>query len=635
MDRRLSDYYERELRHIRETAHEFSKEHPKIASRLALDEFECADPYVERLLEGFAFLSARVQLKLDAEFPRFTQHLLEAVYPHYLCPTPSMCMVQINPDLEDSGLASGFTVPRNTALRGSMGKSDQTACEYRTAHEITLAPIELVEAQYHDRDLLSLDLPKDVKASAVLRLRLRASAGLLFEEIEVDTLPVFFRGTDSIPGRLYERLVAHTTGILVRSTARPPAWTLRLNPKSCLRQLGFRDDEALLPTGPRSFAGYRHLQEYFAFPERFHMVEVSGLRRAFERCDAPMIELLFVLDEGDPDLEQAVDASSFALHCTPAINLFPKRCDRIHVTERFHEFHVVPDRTRPLDYEVYDIASVTGIGGDIDDERVFRPFYQASDLDDETDEGGAFFDAARVQRALTDRERRSGRRSMYPGSELYLQLVDAASAPYRTDLKQLAVTTRCTNRDLPLRMPVGQGRTDFSMDIGGSVESIRSITTPTPPRPSFVEGEVLWRLISHLSLNYLSLADADLPLGSDHADHTVTGAAALRDLLGIYGQLSDAPTRKQIEGVRSVRSRPITRRVPTKGPITFARGIQISVDFEETFYDGSNCFILGAVLERFFAKYVSINSFTETVLTTRERGEIARWPTKIGTRHTL
>jgi type VI secretion system protein ImpG len=411
MDQRLVRYYERELRHVRETAAEFARDFPKIAGRLSLDEFECADPYVERLLEGFAYLSARVQLKLDAEFPRFTQHLLDAIYPHYLCPTPSMCVVQIRPDLEDSGLASGFEVPRGTALRSTIGRSDQSACEYRTGHAVTLAPIELVEAQYHDRDLLSLDLPRDTRPAAVIRLRLRASAGLLFEEIETDDLALYLRGSGNLPTRLYERIVAHTTGILVRPTTRPPAWSVRLHPSESLRQMGFDDDEALLPVGPRTFQGYRHLQEYFSFPERFRFLEISGLRRGFERCGAPTIEILFLLDEGDPDLEQAVDESSFALHCTPAINLFPKRCDRIHVSDRFHEFHVVPDKTRPLDYEVYDITGVTGVGGQIDDERSFRPFYKASDLDEDTGDGGAFFEAARKSRQLTDRERRSGRRS--------------------------------------------------------------------------------------------------------------------------------------------------------------------------------------------------------------------------------
>lgn len=635
MDQRLVRYYERELRHVRETAAEFARDFPKIAGRLSLDEFECADPYVERLLEGFAFLAARVQLKLDSEFPRFTQHLLDAVYPHYLCPTPSMCVVQIKPDLEDSGLASGFTVPRDTSLRSTIGRSDQSACEYRTAHEVTLAPIELIEAQYHDRDLLALDLPRDTRPASVIRLRLRASAGLLFNEIEIDDLALFLRGSGNLPTRLYESIVAHTTGILIRPTPKPPAWTIRLNPADSLHQMGFADYEALLPVVPRTFQGYRHLQEYFAFPERFRFLNLTGLRRGFEKCDAPTIEIMFLLDEPDPELEQSVDATSFALHCTPAVNLFPKRCDRIHVSDRFHEFHVVPDKTRPLDYEVYDLVDVTGVGGQVDDERSFRPFYKASDMDEDTGDGGAFFESSRRPRQLTDRERRSGRRSSYPGCEVYIQLVDASNAPYQSDLKQLALSTRCTNRDLPLRMPVGQGRTDFSMDIGGSVESIRCITGPTPPRPSFVEGEILWRLIGHLSLNYLSLSDADLPLGSDSTDPNITGAAAMRDLLKIYGHLSEASTRKQIEGLRSIRSRPVTRRVPRNGPISFARGLQVDIHFEEGYFEGSGCFILGGVLERFFAKYVSMNSFTEARVHTRERGEIMRWPTRIGTRHML
>ncbi|MAY74131.1 MAG: type VI secretion system baseplate subunit TssF [Phycisphaerae bacterium] len=635
MDRRFLRYYERELRHVRDTAAEFAREFPKIAGRLALDEFECADPYVERLLEGFAFLAARVQLKLDAEFPRFTQHLLEAVYPHYLCPTPSMCVAQIRPDLEDSGLASGLTVPRDSSLRSNIARSDQTACEYRTAHDVQLWPLELIEAQYHDLDLGSLDLPRGEMPAAAIRLRLRATAGLLMNELEIDRLPVFLRGGGSTAARLYEQIIGHAKQILVRPTRKPAPWVSRLDPAESLRQPGFLNSEALLPPGPRTLSGYRTLQEYFAFPQRFMFFEITGLREALRKANDAVVEVLILLDEVDVELENAIDKENFLLHCTPAINLFTKRADRIHVSDRFHEFHLVADRTRPLDYEIFDVLEVEGYGIDADDRRMFRPFYKATDEDQLTGEGGAFYATNRAQRTPSAKEKRVGRRSSYPGSEIYLSLVDAASAPIHTDLRQLGAVTRCTNRDLPLRMPVGQGRTDFSMEVGASIESVRCVAGPTPPRPSFAEGEILWRIISHLSLNYLSLTDAEVPLGSDHGPGEARGAAAFRDLLRIYADLTDAATRKQIEGVRSIRSEPVTRRVPVPGPITFARGLRLDVEFEDANFEGAGCFLLGAVLERFFGRYVSINSFTETVIRTRERGEIMQWPTRIGRRHTL
>ena len=646
MDRRLVRYYERELRYVRETAAEFARDYPKIAGRLALDEFECADPYVERLLEGFAFLTARVQLKLDAEFPRFTRHLLESGFPQLLCPIPSMCVVTLNPDLQDPALAEGLRIPRDTALRSNIGRTEQTACEYRTAHEVRLWPIEVVAATYHDRDLGSLDLPIMSRPAAAIRIRLRITAGLKASELPIDALPFFLRGTGDSPVRVYEQIFGHATDILVRAPRKldtPPSDPTVLKAKDHLRQPGFSDAEALLPVTSRGFQAYRHLHEYFAFTSRFTFAEFTGLRDAFAKVESNEIELIVLLDEPDFELESAVDKQTFVPHCAPAINLFPKRADRVQVSDRAHEFHVVPDRTRPLDFEVYDIVEVTGYGARADDERAFRPFYQARADDGDTGEGRAFFSVTREPRQVGERERRVGRRSSYAGSETFISLVDADEAPFSSGLRQLAVSTRCTNRDLPLRMPVGQGRTDFTIETGASLESIRVVAGPTPPKASPADGDALWRLINHLTLNYLSLIDGDEDLvgaavgseGRSHEAGSARGATALRDMLGLYADPSDPSLRKQIDGLRSVKSRPISRRVPVRGPVTFARGLEVTLDFEEGYYEGVGCFLLGAVLERFLAKYVSLNSFTETVVKTRERGEIMRWPTRIGRRHLL
>ncbi len=624
MDKRLLRYYERELRHIRESAGEFAQEYPKIAGRLALDALECADPYVERLLEGFAFLAARVQLKLDAEFPRFTQHMLESVYPHYLCPTPSMLIAQFQPDLDDSGLAGGFAVPRQTSIRSMIGKDDQTACEYRTAHQVELWPLELVEAQYHDRDLASLDVPSASDARAAIRLRLRSTAGLMPNELAIKRLPFYIRGHGDTPMRVYEQILAHSLGVIVRPTTRPAKWHSRVAASS-IRQIGFHRDEALIPAGARSFEGYRHLHEYFTFPSRFMFFEISDLDKALARADGPQFEIVILLRKPDPELEGALTVENFLLHCTPAINLFEKRADRIHLSDKFPEFHLVPDRTRPLDFEVYDVLDVTGFGTTADDETPFRPFYAASDYDEHAERIGAYYSTNRVPRTLTAKEKRQGRRSSYTGSDFYISLVDAHAAPYSSDLRQLGSQIRCTNRDLPLRMPIGAGRTDFTTESGVAVDSIRCVGGPTAPKPSLAEGETAWRLISHLSLNYLSLADED----------TQRSAAAMRELLSLYGDLADSAVRKQIEGVRKLSARPISRRVPTPGPIAFARGLEVSCQLEDSAFMGSGPFLLGGVLERFFAKYVSLNSFTETVVNTTERGEIMRWPTRIGQRHTL
>ncbi|CAG0985248.1 hypothetical protein ANRL3_02408 [Anaerolineae bacterium] len=625
MDPKLLHYYNRELRHLREIGGEFAGEFPKIAGRLGLDSFECADPYVERLLEGFAFLAARVQLKVDAEFPRFTEHLLEFVYPHYLAPTPSMAVVQMQPDLSEGSLAEGFTIPRHTPLRSQIGKGEQTACEYRTAHDTTLWPLEIVAAEYlaNPSAVANLGVPsvKDLKAG--IRLRLRTTSGLKFNQLALDRLTLYLRGSGALPVQLYEQFLANALAVAVLPTKKEGGWCEMITGRP-FQRLGFDDEQALLPFGPRSFQGYRLLHEYFAFPERFLFVELSGLNQAIRRCGDTELDLVVMLDRLHPQLINTVEPSQFALFCTPAINLFPRRADRIHLTHTESEYHVIPDRSRPLDFETYALEEVIGYGANQGEEQPFLPFYGSNRGYRHRDEN-AYYTLRRQKRLMSSKQRRQGLRSSYIGSETFIALVDAQEAPYRADLKQLGLQILCTNRDLPLHMPVGLGITDFSLQTGAPVQAIRCIAGPTRPRPSMAGAGASWRLISHLSLNYLSLMDTD----------EVQGAAALRELLTLYGDPNDDVVRKQIEGVLSTQSRNVVRRVDAVGPIVFGRGIEITVKFEESAFEGGGAFLLGAVLEQFFARYASLNTFTETVVASADRGEIMRWPIRIGRRHRL
>ncbi len=625
MDPRLLQYYGQELNYIRELGGEFAREFPKIAGRLGLETFECSDPYVERLLEGFAFLAARVHLKIDDEFPRFTQHLLEILYPHYLAPTPSMGIMQFRPNLNESVLAQGYRVPRGSSLRSVLGRGDQTACEYRTAHDVTLWPLEIATAEYtgYLGDLGEVEVQG--RPRAALRLTLRATAGLKISELSVDHLTLFLRGADDLPARLYEQFLGHGLGVIVRPTTRPIPWQ-RLIVDDPVAPVGFEDEEALLPYGPRSFQGYRLLQEYFAFPARYLFVKLQGLAAGMSQCDAREVEVLFLSDAHDASLDGVVNAQNFALHCTPAANLFPRRADRIHLSESTHEYHVLPDRTRPMDFEVHSVGEVVGFGSSAEIKQPFHPFFA---WNDQTADGAAtaYYTIQRQPRALSERQRARGARSSYVGSEVFVSLVDPDEGPYRPTLRQLAIETICTNRDLPLHLSLGQGRTDFTLDSGAPVEAIRCLTGPTPPRPSHAYGDISWRLISHLSLNYLSLVDV--------ADGAGPKAQALREMLSLYAEMTDPGARKQIDGIRATSSAGITRALPVPGPTTFGRGMEVTLTCDETAFEGSGVFLLGAVLERFFAKYVSLNSFTETVLRTIQRGEIMRWRTRAGRRKIL
>jgi len=627
MDPRLLRYYNRELQHVREMGGEFAREYPKIAGRLGLEGFECADPYVERLLEGFAFLAARVQLKLDAQQPVFTQHLMEMVYPHYLAPVPSMAVVEMAADLKEAALVAGHTVPRHTALRSLTGRDERTACEYRTAHDVTLWPLKLVEAKYFDTPAAiaaaGVAIPNDRTVRAGLRLKFAVTAGAQASELAMDELPVFLAGADELPKRLYEQLLGNAVGVTVRTKGASGVAGTWLEASS-IQPKGFADNESMIPYSGRSFSGYRLLQEYFACPERYLFAVFTGLRQALARAQGNEFEIVVLFDRSISRLHNAVDAGNFRLFCTPAVNLFPRRADRIHLQQGKTEYHVLADRTRPMDFEIHSIGQVEGFGDSQEPEQQFQPFYGC---DERTWQGGhgAFYTVRREPRQLSARQKLQGARSSYVGSELFIALVDANEAPYSSRLRQVGMQLMCTNRDLPLQMPVGKANTDFTLDVGAPVESVRCVAGPTKPRAPVAGGETAWRLVSHLQLNYVSL------LGEGNAD----GAAALREMLTLYCDEFDSGARRQIEGIKNVSSQPIVRRIPVPGPISFGRGLEITLTCDDGAFEGTGAFLLGSVMQHFFARYVSVNSFTETVLRTLERNEVARWPARLGTRQTL
>lgn len=626
MDPRLLRYYNEELRHLREMGAEFAEAFPKIAARLGIEQLEVTDPYVERLLEGVAFLAARVQLKVDAEFPRFTQHLLESVFPHYLAPMPSMSVVQFQPNFGEASLVDGPIVPRHTVLRSVLGAGEETPCIYRSAHPVRLWPLSISEVEYLGTaaavTALGIEPPHGLRAG--IRLRLQAMGDVTLQQLSLDSLTLYLRGADALPMHLYEQFHGNSLGLVVLPTERPAGWQQRL-PRSIIRQRGFETDEALLPYTSRSFQGYRLLAEYFGFPQRFLFVELNELRPALQRAQGREVDLIVPLSVSDPLLEQGLDQNNIALFCSPAINLFPKRADRINLSERFSEHHVVVDRTRPLDFEIYGVTEVTGHGVTVDDEQEFEPFYAATDTGAKRAHQ-AYYVLRREPRQVSSAQRRHGPRSSYIGGEVFISLVDTNQAPYSSNLRQLSLSTLCTNRDLPLHMPLAQGTTDFTVETGVPINSVRCLSGPTRPRPSVAERDIAWKLISHLTLNYLSLADSD----------SHQGAVALRQLLKLYSPAGDAAARKLIEdGVRSVRAQPVTRRLPVSGPIAFGRGLEITLTLDEAAFEGSGAFLLGAVLERFFARYVAINTFTQTLVRSESRGEIMRWPVRSGLRPIL
>lgn len=616
MHPRLLDYYNRELAHLREMGAEFAHEFPKVAARLGMEGLDVADPYVERLMEGFAFIAARVQLKLDAEFPRFTQHLLEMVYPHYLAPTPSFGIVAMQPNLTESALANGVEVPRGSTLHSVIPRGQQTACEFRTVQNVTLYPFELTRAAYfaHAADLPQVPRRGGSPAASGLRLRLTCHGGLHFSQLDCNALTVHINAADDLAIPLYELIFARCTGVMVVQDDK----LLGMLGADQVAEVGFDDDDSLLPFSRRSLSGYRLLQEYFAFPQRFLFFEIKGLSQALRAASSNEIELVLLFGRHEPRLDNALDAGSFCLYATPVVNLLARRADRIAVSDGEFEHHLVIDRTRPLDYEVFSVETLRGFGSDEAPEIEFMPFYAVAHAP--VSPCPAYYTLRREPRRSSSRQLQSGGRSSYAGSEVFVSLVDAHEAPYPERIRQLGADVWATNRDLPLLLPVA-AQNPLSLDASAPVSRIRLVRGPTRPRSGVPEGEYAWRLIHHLSLNYLSLVD-----GQDGED----GSAALRELLELYADPGDPGVRKQIEALRAVTSKAVIRRLPFPGPIAFGRGIEIHVRIDESQLAGTGGFLLGTILEKFFAQHVSINAFTQTRLVSDSRAEVHQWPPRTG-----
>jgi len=623
MDPRLLRLYSDELTHLRDVGAEFAQEFPRIASRLGLEGMEVADPYVERLLEGFAFLTARVQLKLEAEQPRLIAHLLEAIYPNFLAPVPSMMIARLSVDPTDPNLTRGHTVPRGSTLSSEQVRGQDTHCEFRTAHEVTLWPIELAEAQWftYAPDLPMARLPQAQGMKGGLRLRLRTGGGLPFSQLGLDRLVLHIASGDDVAFRLHELLLGGTIGSWVGGDAATAGE--RWSGADSVRGVGFAADEALLPESQRGFSGHRLLQEVAALPHRLLFFEVGDLAARLATVRGDEVELVIFCARGDPALESLVGAGSLALFCTPAINLFRKRLDRITIGPGSWEFHVVPDRARPMDFEVHSLDAVVGHGTGQIAQQEFHPLYATW----HNAAAQAYYVTRREPRLLSPKQKQQGPRSSYIGEEVFISLVDAQHAPYRDELRQLSLSAWVTNRDLPSLLPSGStaGAAAWRLDTQGPVSRVTALRGPTRPVSRQPRGELGWSLVSHLSLNHQSLVGE----GPQQA------AASLRKLLKLYGAPEDAAWSRQVEGVHAVQAQTVVRRLPFKGPLVFGSGIDIVLELDEMAFQGTSAFLFASVLEQYFARHAAINSFTQLTLRTPQRGEVMRWKPHPGQRDLL
>lgn len=618
MDPRLVDFYESELEYLRARSVEFAETHETVATRLGLNSTD-RDPYVERLLEGVAFLSSRVHLKINDQFPEFTQHLLQAVQPHYLAPTPSICIASFDPTPGDPGLLTGHKVPRRTQLTAEPPGNSNTPVHFETGHEVTLWPLRLTGAEYIGSRAGAAEhaARAGVSAQAALTLRFEPQDGLDLSAIEADEIDVYLDGGEGVPNELYRQIVGEAIAVVARplDAANKDFAVLEMPVEH-----GFGEDCGLLPDDGRTLAAYRTLTEYFACPERFRFVKLRGLKKALA-LSKKAIEVTILFSRSSDMLVQSVSERNFKLFATPAINLFEKQLSRITYNDTEHDFKVVADRDGPLDFEVYRLLKVQAFDRENQDPREVAPLYAFGSL--LYDYRSALFYTTKIRmRRLSRKERKQRKREDYIGTDSFITLTSPGDPERLNAIHDIALRALVTNRELPLSLKFG-GDNHLSAP-GVPARSIKVVRAPSTPLPPMGIGDAAWRVIGHLTPNYATLVGE---AGSD--------GALLRNHLALYGRPDDPAMRSQIDGISSITSDHVTRRVPGLGRMALARGLKIQVELDDAAFDQARLFLFTAVLDRFLSGFVSVNSFTETSFRTRLQGEVAAWPPRIGRREPI
>jgi type VI secretion system protein ImpG len=566
-------YYEDELNKLKGLAVEFSRANPALAPMLS---GASADPDVERLLEGVAFLTGLTRQKLDDEFPEVVQELANLLFPHYLRPIPASTLV--------SFAAKGMLAETVRIAEGSKIDSvpvDGTPCRFRTCTELLVHPLQLGDAR----------LISGAGQAPKLVLKFELQGGLDIAQWKVPAIRLFLGGGYTEASKLLLLLANHVKSASVKSSG---GVAVDLGSKA-IRQSGFESE--LLPYPSHAFQGYRSLQEFFVLPEKFLFVDIDGLDKALAKGAGTSFEVSLVLDQL-PDWMPDIRSDSFMMNIVPAVNLFEHAADPVNHEHRASEYRLMPEASNRQHYQIYSVDQVVGYQQGASRERAYVPFGMLRHDGSNT-----------LSYRTTLRSATVGR-----GSDVFLSV---AYPPGDLPLPEtLSVQITCTNRQLPESLKLGDlSRPTSSSPDRMTFRNIRPMTSPLNP-PS---GEaLLWRLVSHVSLNFLSIANAE----------------NLRALLGLYvfserqEQGQETANRRRIDSIQQVTA---TRETRLVGRGSVLRGQQIRIKCRLDFFASiGDMYLFGCVLDRFIGDYAGINSYTRVELEDAFTGAVFKWPPRLG-----
>ena len=602
----LLPYYEKELAFIRQMGAEFSKEHPKVAGRLGINNDTIEDPHVSRLVEGFAYLNARIQHKLDDDFPELSDALLNVVFPHYQRPIPSMTIVQFTPDREQ--LESRYTVDKKSLVETEYFRGEH--CRFTLGYDVDMYPIEIVDAQILGRPFTTPGSSRMKGAGGVLKISLETfNNSITFPEIGLEKLRVYLRGQAQHIHPLYQLLLNGCLGVVL-SAPDQSSQPVYLD-KDTIKAVGFKEDEGLLPYPPSSFIGYRLLTEYFVFPEKFMFTDFTEIHENIPDDTESKLDIYIYLASSDVELEHNINQDSFALSCSPAVNLFEQRSDPIRLDHTQYEYQIVPDVRRPLGFEVYSVDKVIG-STPAGEKKEFLPFYGLKHEQQDNEEH-AFWYASRRNAKLGYQERDDG-------TDVFLSLVDLDFNPNIPDDRTLSLSLTCSNRDQPSKLPYNNEQPKLQcVDSAPPCSKIRCITQPSKAVRPPLRNHARWRLLSHLNLNHLSITGGE------------SATEALKEILRLYDFKDSSVSKGLVDSILSVTARQISAPLSIDGHATMCRGVEIEVILKEEYLTGSSSFLYASILEHFFSLYCSVNSFSRTLIRINNKeGFLKKCPPRAG-----
>ncbi|MBN3802630.1 type VI secretion system baseplate subunit TssF [Paraburkholderia sp. Ac-20336] len=594
----LLPYYERELSFLRRYSREFAQRYPKIAARLAMTGEHCEDPHVERMIESFALLGARINKRLDDDYPEFTEALLEVLYPHYLRPFPACSIAQLGVAGSFGNLTEPAVIERGTELKSRPIRGVQ--CRFRTAYDVTLAPIRISEARYVPAATAPSATVLPPNATGVLSITFESTSPQFdLSAWKSGALRTYLHGEQSFIAALGDCLFVHAIAAYAE-----PERNGRWRALSALpfAQVGFDEADALIDYPAKSHPAYRLLTEYFAFPDKFDFVDfdLAVMTAAAGRCQRLTLHIVLKEVRGDSHVARLLDtlaAHHLRLFCTPVVNLFKQHGEPIRLDHQAASYPVVAEGRRAFAYEVYSIDSVQLVRQRAHEESVieFRPFYSLRH--GETMRAGHYWFARRDEWVA----------QKSPGYETEISIVDIDFDMAEQQNETLSLELTCTNRDLPTSLATGIEGGDLFLEGGTITSSISLLMRPTPCVRFERRQAAHWRLISHLALNHVSLASQ--------------GATTLKEMLALYDLRRTAVSARHIDGIVDVEQRAAVQWLPGKPFATFVRGLEIRLTVDEDHFVGTSLGTFVRVIDVFFGLYVHINSFVQLVVVSRRTGE--------------